>query len=364
MRVHGLLALCLLAPVAQEPRHPPLPLGSKAVDFSLPGVDGKTHALKDFDSAKLLLVVFDTVHCPTSQRYTDRLKKIAEDYRDKGVAVAAISPSCPEAVRMDELGYTDLDDSFESMKIRARDKGINYPFLYDGEPNAVSQAYGPAATPHCFLFDGERNLRYAGRIDDSPKGGGSVKSHDLRNAIDALLEGKAPPVASTRPVGCSTKWPHKKDSVKAYNERIAREPVAVEPADAEAVRAVRKNDSGKVRLVHVWSLSDASQLAKVCTANHWYRRRNFELTTVAIGDPRRKEEVLAALRKVFPPASNKNLLAGDADAVREALGAGGEGGLPFTLLVSAANEVLYAKRGEVDDLELRRAVVRNLKVVD
>jgi hypothetical protein len=364
MRIFVLLALALAAPALQQPRYPTLPIGSKAVDFPLPGVDGKTYALKDFESAKLLLVVFDTVHCPTSQGYTDRLKKIAEDYKDKGVAVVAISPSYPGAVRLDELGYTDLDDSFASMKIRARDKGIAYPFLYDGEPNQVSQAYGPSATPHCFLFDPERLLRYTGRIDDSPKGGDSVKRHDLRDAIDALLAGKEPPVSVTRPAGCSTKWPHKQDSVKAYNERIAKEPVSLEPAGAEGVRAVRKNDSGKVRLIHVWSPADASQLATVCTANHWYRRRNFELTTVAIGAPETKEDVLAALKKGFPPASNRNFLVGQAEPVREALGADWDGALPFTLVVSATNEVLYGKRGEVDDLELKRAIVRNLKVVD
>jgi len=362
MRILGLLALAFA--LQQQPKFPTLPVGSKAVDFSLPGVDGKTYALKDFESAKLLLVIFDTVHCPTSQGYGERLRKIAEDYRDKGLALVAISPSHPGAVRMDELGYTDLDDSFESMKLRAKDKGIAYPFLYDGEPNLTSQAYGPQATPHCFLFDAGRVLRYTGRIDDSPKGGDSVKRQDLRLAIEALLEGKEPPVTVTRPAGCSTKWPHKQDSVKAYNERVAKEPVTLEPAGGDAARAVRKNDSGKVRLIHVWSPADPSQIEAVCTANHWYRRRNFELTTVAVAAPEAKEEVLAALRKGFPPASNRNLLADRVDPVREALGADWDGTLPFTLVVGASNDVLYSRRGAVDSLEMRRAIVRNLKNVD
>jgi thiol-disulfide isomerase/thioredoxin len=357
------LALSLLALAAapqDEPKYPTLAIGSPAVDFDLPGVDGKNHALKEFASAKVLLVIFDTVHCPTSQAYQERIKQVVADYKEKGVAVVAISPSHPGAVRLDELGYTDLDDSFDSMKIRAKDKQINYPFLYDGEPNKVSVAYGPKATPHCFLFDAERKLRYTGRIDDSEKAE-KVKVHDLRNALDAVLAGKEPPVTVTKPMGCSTKWPFKQDQVKKYNEKLTLEPLVVEPADGAAVRELRKNESGKVRLIHVWSAADASQIQGLSTMNHWYRRRNFAFATVAVAPAEKRDEILAALKKDFPPASNRNLLVAEKDAVREALDSGWDGALPYTLLVGAANEVLYRKTGAVDDLELKRTIVRNLK---
>ncbi len=346
--------------LAQDRNPQPLAVGAAAPEFALPGVDGKTWALKDFADRKVLLVLFDTVHCPTSQNYTARIKKLHDDFRDRSVGFVVISPNHPKSVRLDELGYTDLDDSFEAMKLRARDKDYRFPFCFDGEPNVVSQAYGPRATPHAFLFDAERKLRYQGGIDDS-EWEDRVKVQHLRNSLEALLAGKPVPVETTRAFGCSTKWPNKLAETLAYNERISKEPVAVEPAEAAAVRELRRNESGKVRLIHVWSAADASQVPGLVVVNHMYRRRNFAFATVAIGNPEEKDSVLAALRKPGPAASNRNLLVAGKDQVREALEAGWDGALPFTLAVSASNEVLYKKAGAVDDLELKRAIVRNLR---
>ena len=118
-------ALALLLPTAAANADPPgfktLAIGSTAPDFRLPGVDGKTHSLADFGQAKVLVVIFTCNHCPTAQAYEGRIARLDADYRDKGVAVVAISPNNPAAVRLDELGYTDLGDSFEEMKIRAKD---------------------------------------------------------------------------------------------------------------------------------------------------------------------------------------------------------------------------------------------------
>jgi hypothetical protein len=354
------LALCALLLCPQEKSPQPLAVGAPAPDFDVPGVDGKRYALKDFADRKVLLVLFDTVHCPTSQNYTARVKKLWDDYRDR-IGMVVISPNHPKSVRLDELGYSDLDDSFESLKLRAKDKDFRFPFCFDGEPNRASQAYGPKATPHAFLFDADRKLRYQGGIDDN-EWEDRVKAHHLRNAIDALLEGKPVPVEIARVFGCSTKWPNKQAPVAEYNARIAAEPVAVEPADAAAVKALRRNDSGKVRLVHVWSPADASQLPALVEMNHMYRRRNFALTTVAVAGPEKRDEALAALKRPgAPAASNKNLLVPDLEAVREALDAGWDGAPPFTLVLSDKNEILYKKTGAVDALECRRAIVRNLK---
>ena len=135
---------------------PTLPLGSTAPNFNLPGVDGRNWALKDFADAKILVVVFTCDHCPTAQYYEERIKQIAADYQGRGVAVVAIMPNDPKAVRLDELGWTDLGDSFEEMKIRARDRQFNFPYLYDGDTESVAHAYGPAVTPHVFVFDAAR----------------------------------------------------------------------------------------------------------------------------------------------------------------------------------------------------------------
>src|SRR5262245_11956483 len=216
-----------------------LEIGAAAPDFKLPAVEGREVSLKDFAEAKVLVVVFTCNHCPTAQAYEERIARIHQDYREKGVALVAISPNDPRAVRLDELGYTDLGDSFEEMKLRAKARGFKYPYLYDGETQAVSRAYGVLATPHVFIFDRERKLRYVGRIDDSEVK--TVKSHDARDAIDALLLGKSVAVEKTKVFGCSTKWAEKREDAKKSVARWDAEPVALTPIDAAAVKDLAKN---------------------------------------------------------------------------------------------------------------------------
>src|SRR5271155_3345303 len=152
-----------------DSQHPTLAIGSTAPDFSLPGIDGKTHKLSEYSNAKVLAIVFTCNHCPTAQLYESRIKKLADDYRGRGVTLVAIEPNDPEAVWLSELGYTDVSDSLEEMKIRAEYRHFNFPYLYDGETQSVARAYGPKATPHVFIFDAERKLRYEGRVDDSQR---------------------------------------------------------------------------------------------------------------------------------------------------------------------------------------------------
>ena len=191
--------------LAQGPDHPTLRLGSPAPDFNLPGTDGRTWSLKDFAEAKVLAVIFTCNHCPTAQAYEGRIKKLVAEYRPRGIAFVAINPNHAESVRLDELGYTDLDDRFESMKTRAADRRFNFPYLDDGPTEAVARLYGPVATPHVFVFDAARRLRFQGRIDDSERED-LVKNSDTRNALEALLAGGEPPVTETRVFGCSIKW--------------------------------------------------------------------------------------------------------------------------------------------------------------
>ena len=189
---------------AEPPGFHSLQIGESAPGFELPGTDGRTYSLSDFATSPVLMVIFTCNHCPTAQAYEPRIVQLHADYKDRGVALVAISPNDPQAVRLDELGYSDLGDSLDEMKIRAVQRGFQFPYLYDGETQAVSAAYGVLATPHVFIFDGDRKLRYQGRIDDSEVK--TVTSHDARNALDALLAGKPVPVEKTRVFGCSTKW--------------------------------------------------------------------------------------------------------------------------------------------------------------
>ena len=138
---------------AEHKRTVSLEIGAQAPDFDLPGVDGRNYKLSDFADAKVLVIIFTANHCPTAQAYEKRIMQLASDYKDKGVAVVAIMPNDPLAVRLDELGYSDLGDSFEEMKIRAKEHHFNFPYLYDGRTQEVSRAYGPVSTPHAFVYD-------------------------------------------------------------------------------------------------------------------------------------------------------------------------------------------------------------------
>jgi peroxiredoxin len=339
-----------------------LTLGSSAPAFNLSGVDGRTYALNDFAEAKILVVVFTCNHCPTAQYYEERLKQLVTGYKDKGVAVAAIMPNEPKSVRLDELGWTDLSDSFEEMKLRARDRDFNFPYLYDGETEAVARAYGPVATPHAFIFDSGRRLRYVGAIDDSERVQ-QVTKHYVRAALDALLAGREPPVTKTKVVGCSVKWAGKADSVKAYMERLAAEPVSLAAADADVLKALRKNESGKFRLVNFWATwcpPCVSEFHEFVTINRMYRHRDFEVVTVAVNRPEEKKEVLAFLKT--KQAWFKNLMfdSTDREKLIDAFDPNWQGEVPYTVLLGPDGQVAYRQNDRIDPLALKRAIVKAL----
>jgi thiol-disulfide isomerase/thioredoxin len=118
-------------------------------------------------AAPILVIVFTCNHCPIAQMYEQRIQQLEADYQTRGVAVVAIEPNDPKALRVDELGSSDISDSLDEMKIRFEYKHLHYPYLYDGETQSVTRAYGPQAMPHVFVFDKDRKLRYEGRMDNS-----------------------------------------------------------------------------------------------------------------------------------------------------------------------------------------------------
>lgn len=356
------LALLIALPALAAEKIAPLEIGAAAPPFSLPGVDGKTYTLDDFAESAVLAIVFTCNHCPTAQAYEDDFKQMAADYADQSVALVAISPNDPRAVRLDELGYTDLNDGFEDMKIRAADHEFNFPYLYDGETQEASRAYGPASTPHCFVFDQSRTLRYVGRVDNNEREGKATQ-FDLRNAIDALLAGEAVPVEKTPSMGCSTKWSDKRPTVTASLEKWAKEDVTVDVVDLEAVTKIVKNDTDNYRLINMWATWCGPcrvEFPDLIEIKRMYQTRNFELVTISVDVPEERATVLQFLKD--HQASNRNLIAKSEDPydLIEAVGLGWEGPLPYTALVAPGGEVVYTHTGLVDSLELKRAIVEQL----
>ncbi len=182
-----------------------LPLGTKAPDFSLPNVDGKTVSLAGFAEKPALLVIFMCNHCPFVIYLRSELAKFAAEYQKKGLAIIGISANDVT---------THPDDGPARMAQEAKSAGYTFPYLYD-ESQQVAKAYSAACTPDFFLFDRDRKLVYRGQFDDSrPNSGKPVTGADLRAACDAALAGK--PVADTQKpsIGCNIKW--KKGNEPAY----------------------------------------------------------------------------------------------------------------------------------------------------
>lgn len=175
----------LICPLIAAELPPVLAIGAKASNLNLPGTDGKPHALKDFAEAKVLVVIFTSNHCPEARAAAPRMAEFDAKYRSKGVAFVAIGGNHPDALRPDGLGYSPFGDSFEEMKPFAEENGWKFPYLYDGETQKVTTAYGAQATPHVYVFDDQRLLRYNGRMDDT---GRSTNNYLLEGNPDDLAE--------------------------------------------------------------------------------------------------------------------------------------------------------------------------------
>lgn len=373
--VPTLIALALTLATHAEDVTPIKP-GTAAPDFKLPGIDDKVHTLADYKKPDVLMVAFLSNHCPTSHAVEARLKKLLSDYKGKGFGLVAINPNNPIGLRPDELGYSKYNDSFEEMKLYAKEAGFDFDYLYDGETQAVARAYGCLATPHVFVFDKERKLRYQGRFDDSRyKDDKTVTAPDARNAVEALLAGKEVPVAETNPHGCSTKWLTKKDAVKVDDEKWAKANVVVETIDAAGVAALRKNDTKKVRLFNVWAtwcgpcVEEFPQLVKT---SRKFGLRDFEFITISLDDPDDLKTVKAFLDKngnALPGKLKPTLKAegrntnnyvfkgGNNDELIHALDPEWKGPIPFTLLVAPGGKVIYRTNEEVDGDKLREIIL-------
>jgi thiol-disulfide isomerase/thioredoxin len=357
----GLAAVSLLlaaASICSAADHKPLEIGQPAPGFALPGVDGRTYKLADFKDAKLLVIVFTCNHCPTAQAYEDRIIELDRDYKDRGVKLVAISPNDPLALRLDELAWTDLTDSLEDMKIRAKDRDFRFPYLYDGETQRTSEAFGVQATPHVFIFDRERKLRYQGRIDNSDVH--EVTTHEMRDAIEALLAGKPVPVETTRVFGCSTKWSDKRSTVVSADKHWDAEPVDLEAIDADAVRKLAANDTEKLLLVNLWATwcgPCVEELPELGVINHMYKSRPFRFVTISVDEASAKDEALAALKKARASNTNYLFTSTDKDKLAEALDPKWPGPLPYTVLIAPGGKVLYRHAGALEAVDLKKAVV-------
>ncbi len=366
LKISLLLLFCVtfagISYSAPSDQHPTLTIGSKAPDFSLPGVDSKTYTLASFKKAKILVIIFTCNHCPTAQAYENRIKQLTMDYKDKDVAMVTVNPNDPLSIRPDELNYSDLGDSFDEMKIRAKEHHFNFPYLYDGATQKMADAYGPVATPHAFIFDKNRILRYEGRIDDQENQQKTPRHKDARDAIEALLNNSEVAVKTTKVFGCSIKWAEKRNWIEKARAEWAQESVTLDTIDIAGLKKLVKNSSDKLRLINVWATwcgPCVEEFPDLVTINRMYRSRDFEFVSISADTPGKENKVLAFLKK--KEASSKNYIFNGDDkyALIDAVDKNWQGALPYTLVVEPGGKIIYSKEGPIDVLELKQAIVED-----
>lgn len=347
--------------VKPDSDHPVLTIGSPAPDFSVPGVDGKTHSLGEYADARVLAILFDCNHCAESHLYDDRIRRLDADYRDKGVRVVVVSPDNPAHLHYADLGYSDMTDSLIDMKERAAETHITYPFLYDGDSQSLTGKLGAVATPQIFVFDQARKLRYEGRIDDNEQAA-QVKSQDARNAIDALLAGKEPALTTTPVTGCPVVWNGKAtpdpDLAKANSE-----PVSVTMTTPDILKKLRGNGTGKLLLVNFWATwcgPCVAEYPELQNTFRMYRERNFGMVTVSEDVPEAKPDVMKFLNNNHASTVNYLFASDDTSAVQDSFDKGMSGAVPYTLLLGSNGDVLYQEQGEISMARMRRAILANL----
>ncbi len=339
-----------------------LSIGSKAPDFKLEGTDGKMYTLDSFKEAEILVIIFTANHCPTAQAYEERINQLVKDFRSKGVQFVAVSSNNPDALRLGEQSYTDLGDTMEDMKIRATDMNYNFPYLYDGTEQKMANAYGPMTTPHVFIFDEKRKLRFAGRIDDN-ENSDKVTQQDTRNAIEALLNNEAVPVKETKTFGCSIKWKSKIESPEKRRQRWDREDISLELIDLSGLAKLLKNESRNLRMINFWTTwcgGCVAEFPDLVDINRIYRNREFEMVTVSLDPPNKKEKVLNFLKKHY--ASTRNYIVDSEDTYKiiETVDKDWPGSLPYTLIIKPGGDILFKKLGEIEVLETRKVIVEYL----
>jgi peroxiredoxin len=355
-----------------------LAVGSNAPDFKLKNVDGQMVSLADFADKEAVVIIFTCNHCPDARAARGRIKQLHADFEDKGVAVLTIAGNDAAAVRLDELGWSVYGDSFEEGVIVAKEENYEFPYLYDGDTQATTTAYGAQATPHAFVLDKDRIVRYTGRLDDMKRKPGKPEHSYIHAAVNSVLAGEAPDPASTRAVGCSTKWRSKRSMVKQFNESWKAQPVTLADLDVAEAQKLRQNKAGNLRLINIWSTSCAPCVSEFPALVETYRRyqtRPFDLITISLDPPDKKLAVSTflskqqaslskhtkdSLEKEGRVSNNYLFKEKNPDPLAEAIDPQWSGALPYTVLLDSRGEIIFRHEGEIDPLTLRKAIIKEL----
>lgn len=373
------MVVTLAMPVVAQTGPKVLEIGAALPDFKLPGIDGKTYTPADFKDSKVLCVIFTCNHCPDAVAAAARTETIHLDYKGRGVALVGVNGNNPASLRPDELGYSPYNDSFEEMTPFAKVYGWTFPYLYDGADQKFTTACGAQSTPHVFVFDADRKLRYTGRMDDAGRKPGEVGKSYLRDALDAVLAGTEVKETTTRSFGCSTKWLSKTDSVAKDQAAWEKRPVSVADLDEALAKKLRANGSKNLRLINFWSTTCGpcvKEFPALVETGRRFQSRPLDFISISV-DPvdqrpavskfleSRHAAVPDAVAKSFKDeglaTNNYHWTGGNPDLMARAIDSEWTGALPHTVLVAPGGKILWRQTGEIDAVEVRREILKALK---
>lgn len=369
----------LNGPSEFAPSQTELQIGDAAPAFNLPGTDGRSHSLAEYASSPVLMIAFLSNHCPDSNATAPRLIKFAKEYGSKGVQIVAINPNNPDGVSIDELGYSSYSDGFEDMKRYSADMGFIFPYLYDGETQQIAAAYGCLCTPHVFIFDANRKLRYKGQFDDSNYADpASVTTTDARNAIDDLLAGHPVRLAITKPHGCSTKWISKHAGIVKKTKTWNTTPVELAGIDKAGVQKLLAKTHGRMRLYNVWAtwcVPCVEEFPQLVQIQRRFSARHFDFINFSVDDPNHAARAKVFLEKQGAGLTSKQLAAAkktgrttnsyiyhgkNMSELLNTLDLEWPGGIPYTLLVADDGRILWRHSGAVTEDMVREEILKHL----
>lgn len=369
--------LALSLPTAEAGEIPSvIELGAPGPAFNLVGVDDRMHTLDGFKDAKLLVLVFTCNHCPDALGAVERLQTFHDEYKEKGVQLVAISGNDPLAIEPWEVGWSVHGDSFPEMKLHAKEFGWTFPYLYDGDTQETVRGYGGQATPHAFVLDADRKVRYQGAFDNGGRSTGPASENHVRDAVDALLADREVAVPQTRARGCSTKWSFKRDKVATKDAAYKKLPVIMELLDEATAQSLKENKTDKIRVINLWSTTCPPcivELPHFADAQRRYEHRKVEIVTISTDPDDLHDKAEDLLKKIHTPVAatlNPSLVAEGRttnnyripdeafETIADILAPDWSGALPLTLILDRGGRLALEHLGSMDAVELRRAILK------
>ena len=319
---------------------------------------------KDLNGKLGTLIIFLSNHCKISQRFQEPLNIINIQWREKGIKLLVISPNYENAILPDELAYSDSGDTFEEMQSRAMQESFNFPYIYDGEEQIITQSLSVKITPSAYLFNSDGNLVYSGRIGNHEKPI-DLGNSELNQNIEELICGTEVNYNRTLMYGTSVKY--KKDMLIAENikKRYARESVQLNHADQRKVKFFLNQTTNYPKFFYVWSLHENSvqnrnNLIIISSNYKIFRKRGLKVYTVCICKEEEKPDALEVLKRAQLSALNFYISGNEISKISKLRSSDGLKTTPFCRLLNGDNTFDYGVNGLINYKKLRISLLNAL----